>query len=349
MAIIAVVIIATGSVQGWEDNSNSNGSSFKMWAPEACCKDSCGCGRFFLEGDLLYLRAYEGNLVSACDSTHITDTTEGSIIVSRLDGKAHDPDFRWNAGFRIAAGYDFGGSQSGIRAYWTHFNSDAHRHKNHTDKVHWKVDLDIVDLLYGFKLELSPGIVVIPFGGVRYANIDQKLHTHFTSTTTTLSGSSSSSSASIGSSSSSFSSRGSSSIGSSGDITEFTSTGHFKERFYGAGGVFGSEAELAIGCGFSLYGNLAFGVLYGKFHVRTNSIDEFDTGRNINHLKRRLDACQAVLDSIGGIRWQTCFCGDKRLIVQFGLEQHRFFNHNQICGYGDLCLEGASLGLGIEY
>ena len=49
------------------------------------------------------------------------------------------------------------------------------------------------------------------------------------------------------------------------------------------------------------------------------------------------------------LRWKTCFCKNSFLILQLGLEHHRYFNHNQFCGYGDLSLDGVSFSAAILY
>ena len=77
-------------------------------------------GQICLSADVLYLRAFEGGLSSVCDSTHITESVVDGTLISRLNGKNHDPDFRWNVGYRIGIGYEFADSDCGIGAYWTH-------------------------------------------------------------------------------------------------------------------------------------------------------------------------------------------------------------------------------------
>lgn len=283
--------------------------------PTPCCYDSCGCGAFFLDARLLYLRAFEGGLTSACDSTQTINTNENGVVVSRLEGKSRDLDFKWNAGFRLGAGYEFANRDSYIGAYWTHYNSHASRGSGQNSQ-HWKINYNVVDLLYAYEYNLSHCFTLIPFGGLRYAEIDQHIHTHFVSTENGIAN---------------------------------LSQGRAKENFQGIGPLFGLEGDLGIGCGFSLYGNVAASILYGKFHVRSNSIGEFDTGINRDHLRKNLHACQPVIDLGFGVRWKTCFCCDKLLILQLGLEEHRYFNHNQFCDYGDLSLDGVSFAISVLY
>ena len=181
---------------------------------------------------------------------------------------------------------------------------------------HWKLHFDVVDAVYGCQCDWSSCLALTPYGGLRYAKIDQKLRTDFVS----------------------YHNR-----------SPIHSTGYSKENFSGLGPVIGVDCDWNLGCGFSLYGDLSGAILYGRFHVRSNHIDLFDTGVNITHLRSHIHACQPVLDVGLGVRWRTCLCDDKLLIVQLGVEEHRYFNHNQFCGYGDLSLDGVSLAVGIQF
>jgi len=313
LALTAVIMSATASMHGSDYNTISNTCYPQECAPEYC--SPCSCGEIFIGAELLYLRAYQGGIADVCDGTQTTDTIEGGILVSTLTGSAHDPDFNWDLGYRVGVGYEFADSHCGIGAFWTHFKSH-NGDENNTNENRWNIDLDIVDVLYGCECNGCNCFVFTPFAGIRYANIHQSLHTNF--------------------------------LGSIDGVTSRT-RGHLREEFYGVGPVFGVDGDWGIGCGFSLYGNISAGVLYGRFHVTSHETDVFSTGININDLSQRILACQGVLDTAFGVRWKTCFCCDKELLVQLGVEQHRYFNHNQFCGYGDLSLDGVSLAVGIEF
>lgn len=318
--MVTLVITTAGSVQGGYDGSPSYGYCEQPCAPEPCCSDSCGS--FFLEADVLYLRAFEGGLFDACDQTETTDSTVNGLVVSRLEGKSNSSNFRWNWGFRVGAGYEFANSCSGVGVYWTHFNSHKHGDHNEKNNRQWKIDFDAVDILWGYRSHLSSCVVLTPYVGVKYANINQRLHTNFVSTATNI---------------------------TDPAVVHTRSRGFVKEEFWGVGPEIGIEGDFGIGGGLSLYGNIALSTLYGRFHVESDHIDRFSTGKNIDHLRQNIDAYQTVLDTRLGIRWTTCFCSDKIFAVQLGLEQHRYFDHNQICGNGDLNLDGVSLGILTEF
>lgn len=301
---MALLITAEQTIQGSEDVLSCN--------PEACCSDCCG--HPFLEARLLYLRAFEGGLSSPCDSTQITDTTENGILVSRLRGKGHEPNFKWNLGFRIGAGYEFADSNCDIGAYWTHYNSQT---GSHNDRRKWKIDFDVVDILYRCDCDTSTCFSLSPYGGLRCARINQKLHTHFIDTVN--------------------------------ENIFSISNGNSKAEFLSIGPLVGVEGDWGIGCGFSLYGNVSVSVLYGTFRVNSHTTSVSSTDINNDHLSNHIQACQPVVDFGFGVRWKGCFCTSKVIVVHLGLEEHRYFNHNQFCGYGDLSLDGVSLAVGIEY
>lgn len=280
-----------------------------------CCEENYRCNRFFFSTQLLYLRAFEGGLSDICDPIQITNSNESGLLISTLEGKTRDPDFKWDFGFRLNAGYELPDSQGDIGVYWTHYHPHISG-KSQQNESTWKIDFNAVDILYRYNGDGHPCFVLIPFGGLRYAHIDQKLRTDLVSTI---------------------------------DGVPFISLGQSKERFSGVGPLVGLEADWSLGCGFSLYGNLSTAVLYGTFRVSSNQTEAIDTGFNINHLDKHLEACQPVVDAGFGVRWTTCFCEDGLLTLQLGLEQHRYFNQNQFCSYGDLGLDGASLAINLQY
>lgn len=277
-----LMIAASGSVNGsYED------SCISTCCDSTPCCTTC-CGNFIIDARLLYLRAYEGGLSSPCDRTEIYNSVENEVLVSRLEGRNHDPKFDWNLGFDIGIGYQFANSNCGLAADWMHYHSNS-GNGSHDNEHHWRLNYNVVDLVYF--CDCFTCFDLIPFAGVRYARIDQKLHSHLISSV---------------------------------DNVLQTSDGRVREDFSGVGPIFGLAADWSLGCGFSLYGNVAGSVLFGRFHVHSNNVSEFDTGRNIDHLIKHTQANQFVLDFGFGICWETCFCCDKVLILQLGVEEHRF-------------------------
>lgn len=236
---------------------------------------------------------------------------------------------RWNLGYRIGLEYDFACTDWDIGAYWTHFQNSHHQGNNDRDHARWKIKYDTIDLVFGREFFNNSCVFFTPFIGLRGAFIDEKLQAHF---------------GECGCDHKNFC--------DSFDSNESTSTDqNHKEKFWGVGPLIGINAGWRLGCGFSLYGSLGVGFLYGHFKINVHDFqsipDPTDDGNCC--IQRSIHACQAIADASVGIQWEHCFCNNIEAILALGLEHHRYFNHNQIGGYGDLCLDGAVFSAGIKF
>ena len=269
IAITLFVMTLTSFVHA--DDFSMADACTQVYAPECCCQ---ACGQFFVDAQILYLRAFEGGLSSPCDSTQVTNTIENGILISRLTGKAREPDFNWDSGFRMGVGYEFANYPSDIGVYWTHYNP----HADHDHHDYWNIDFNVVDVRYGWAspwlVDCTMNSILTPFGGLRCTRINQKIFSRFVSS-------------------------------EDGALT--LSTERSREEFLGIGPLLGIEGDWGIRCGFSLYGNLAVAILYGKFHVRSNSSSAFATGVNINHLVKHVQAAQFVVDAGIGVTLENLF------------------------------------------
>jgi hypothetical protein len=279
-----------------------------------CCENTC-CGSFFLSAELLYWRAFEGGLANNCEGIVINTFVEDDTTFSLLYGKSHFPSSEWDLGFRVGVGYQFANSSCDLAVYWSRYHTHTSG-GNELNEYKWKLDYNVVDVLYRCDFSCSPCFALNPYLGVRYAQIDQNLDKEVVMTI---------------------------------DEVEELSTTRIKEDFWGVGPLFGVEGNLGLGCGLSLYGNVAVGVLYGNYDVDARKVTELETVTNVDHLINDNHATPIVLDLGFGVRWQTCYCNDKLITLQLGLEEHRYFNHNQFCVYGDLSLAGLNFGIGIEF
>ncbi|WP_068468856.1 Lpg1974 family pore-forming outer membrane protein [Candidatus Protochlamydia phocaeensis] len=336
-AITALLLIAADQLHADYGHSSISGECRDFYS----CAPACCCGKGFISADLLYWRAFEDGL-DACFPTEAVDyvSSDGNII-SKFKGKGEDPDFNWDAGFRLGTGYQFASGWD-IAAFWTHFHSHSSRHHRNNyesrdeHELRWKLDFEVVDLIGAREINLGSCFTLSPFGGLRWARIEQKLRSNFISNADFYSGSSSQI----------FYSDFSPSGYSSSNFSTFSS--HNKEKFWGLGPLVGVELDWNLGCGLSLYANASVAFLYGHFHVRLNESDEFVDGADFCNVKRNMCACQTVLDAGLGVRWQTCFCGSI-VWLQLGLEHHSYFNQNRFGDYGDLCLDGANFSAGFAF
>jgi len=304
LGIIAIAVTAAFPLQATMDTT----------CEASYCANGC-CGHFFVDADVLYLKAAEEGLSGRYDSIDITNFVENDVFISSLRGKSHEPDFGWHFGMRLGLGFGFGDSRTGFEAYWTHFNSQTPRN-NGENQNKWKINFNVSDILYGYEYPFGCNSVLIPFVGLRYANISQQLNSRFIDTV---------------------------------DGNPLLSIGRLKEKFSGTGPLFGIRGDQKLGKGFTIYCDLAASLLFGTFNVKSHTEETLTTGININDLRKNIDGCQTALDGELGLRWKGCFYDDIFLTMKLGIEMHRYFDHNQFCGHGDLTLNGAALTVGIEY
>lgn len=282
------------------------------------CQPAC-CGHTFVGVEFLYWRAFENGL-DTCVPSQVSDTIlpDGSIV-STFRGRGRDPHFNWDPGVRIGVGYESPCKQWALGAFWTHLNTRAHGGGGH--HTHWKLDFDELDIAAGYGVDFGYCLTLTPFIGLRGAKIDQRLRFKESS------GSSGSSSFPV-------------------DLTSLNRRN--KEEFLGLGPLVGLEADFNMGCGLSLYANGAFSWMYGRFHVHFKEEAVTVDTTNISRIKNRLDASLASADVGIGIRWKTIIY-NKYVMVQLGLEHHRYFDYNRFGDYGDLSFDGINLGAAVEF
>lgn len=310
-----------------QSNWASEQSDCSSQQPLSCCPSSCG--QFLIEAEVLCLRAFQEGLASACDNPQIHNFKRHGNFISKIKGTARDPNFKWNFGYRLGVGYKLADNNSIIGVRWLHFNTHSRKDRGHRDRSrstqhNWKIDFDVVDFLYGYGCELSNNFVLIPFVGIRYARIDQKLRTDFVSRL----------------------------VESTHHVThvdQARSRGRLKQDFYGVGPILGFGGDWDVGCGLGIYGDASVSMLYGSVTARSELIDVFNTATSISHLRKHTQTFQTVLDARVGVRWRTCFCNNRVFVLRLGLEDHRYFNHNYLCGNGGLDVCGLSFGFDLEY
>lgn len=230
----------------------------------------------------------------------------------------------WNPGYRV--GLEISPICEGldIAAYWTHFQNNSNRNSSDDDDIdsfsHWKLDYDTVDLLLGYKAKTND-YNYTPYVGLRGVMIDGKLHALFASCTC------------------------------ADAISDSITEQHHKEKFWAIGPKIGVKGDYTLGCNFGLYADVAVGILYGRFKLEANDFqtipDPTDSGATCVH--RHVDACQAVVDAAVGIQWKYSFCDSVEATVKLGLEHHRYFNQTHLGGYGDLCFDGGTLSVGLQF
>jgi hypothetical protein len=364
-------------------------SNYPSFDPSGCpspCPpvNCCGTGNYgswYFDGEALFLRACEDGLAFATRTNVTTNPTTGSTFA---ETEVRNPGFRWDVGFRIGVGFNIACCDCwDVSAYWTHFNTRARGHEGDccesansfvdptfgavfsdrfedsffatspTESVHarWKLDLDLADFDLGRSFCVSQCLTLRPHIGVRYGRVDQKYHVHATESFTLTDTSTSLL------------------IPPTIAATD-TRAVRLKSEYEGAGLRAGLDTEWSLGCGLSLYGDASFSVLYGRYRVRAEEAADFFVPLDVSaapffgtdafafHQKDHFCGALAIADACAGIRYKTSFCNDSVFVsINFGWEQHLFFNNNRFddfafssadVGFGDIGVADGASGFGIS-
>lgn len=339
-AFVAIMLIQVASAKAdYYDQMQNSGECPFLCPVRPICNP---CGNWFIFSDLLVWRSSEDGLgygkKALVESSTLLD---GAPLIKHE--KEKNPQFNWSAGFRVGFGYNSACDGWDMTTNWTHFHNRADSSSKSSlvagedgvfhpfypawlvvdkngfideVKTNWKLRLDFVDLELGREFYVSRSLTLRPFIGLRAARIDQKYHLR----------------------------------GEAGKCTEeelpslavilpadFTTTTQMNGEYRGIGLRTGLDSEWGLGCGWSLYGQAAISLLYGRFDVA----ERFDfEQRNEEHAlnspnfndetKDRFWAGRAITDMALGIRWKKYFdCDVMAFTVQLGWEQHLFFAQNQ--------------------
>lgn len=316
VAFVAALVIGVSDV--YADRCATEAPAceeFCVVSPDCNCNDTC-CGNFWVNGDLLCLRACVDGFGCDFGTTEINTTVSAGKVITDILESDDEIRFDWDLGFRLGGGYNFGCSCWDAAISWTHLNEKGKGCKDH-NRAHWKLRFNEVDGAMGYNFKCYDCFNFRPFLGVRYARIDQHLHTHLETTIAVIA-------------------TGASSIA--------VSTKHDHEKFWGAGPLVGFEADWCIGCGLSVYGNLSGNFLYGEFKNRFNDSDVFTAA--ISNCNAHSKSCTVLkgFDAGVGLRYEMCYA-----TLQLGLEHHSYLDYNQIgCG-GDFNLYGANASVIVRF
>jgi hypothetical protein len=319
--------------------------------------------RVFFTGEALFWSAREGGLEFAVEDCDYTDTTS-----TFGNGNMLNPSPKWNVGFRLGLGYTFKHDGWDLLLKWTNFNSKGH--SNNEDDCcstlncpavtmwsnlpsdgnnlvaasasgHWKAKLNVVDLELGRAFMTSTWLELRPFVSVRGAWIKEKYSIDYDDLTHTR--------VALGTI-------------DADDVS-------MKNKSWGVGPRAGLNSRWGFGCGFSLYGNAAISLLYGKFSVNhsettTTVAAPTDITTQVLKVHDGYHVGRAVTDLALGFMWEHTFKSDWALAINLGWEQQLYFNQNQFWRIprgsinnvqtfsherGDLSFQGITLGGRIDF
>jgi hypothetical protein len=283
--------------------------------------------------------------------TELVDPLIDSETIRPIQGKSKSPSFNWDPGFRLGIGYDFPNNGFDMQLYWTNLYSEAsskfflEQSTDHSfvlnwgsnisdfDYTHakWSLNLNVIDLELGYDFCITSCFTLRPFVGLRAACIDQKYNI------------------------------------TSYDDGVFVESTNLKHKYNGAGLRGGLDSEWNIGwCGFSLYGQAAASILYGRHKSGFENFVEVNADTEVDFFERFKDnyyGCVAVGDAALGLRWKEHFyCNTIAVTLQMGYETHFFWNQNRFlspvvarpeslisCNRGDLNTNGVTFTAKIAY
>ncbi|MGE5195842.1 MAG: Lpg1974 family pore-forming outer membrane protein, partial [Anaerolineae bacterium] len=174
-------------------------------------------------------------------------------------------------------------------------------------ETEWKFDLDLVDLELGRQFYTSKWLSLRPHVGLRGAHIKQKFEIEYLGTALQ-----------------------DSIVGFLNSSDEVDTKNHFK----GIGVRGGLDSLWTLGSYWSIYGNFALSIVYGRFDVEieeevqpTINADEVD----VLELERDFRTSRAIMDLALGLQFDHTFVhANTHLAVSLGWEHHLFFNQNQL-------------------
>ena len=363
---IGLISLSISGYSSMDGQSSSDMETLKQridaieCANTRCCFPICakrvGCG-FFVTGEVLYWKAAEKGLTYAIKGKHNSQTDPiAQTILPK--GKSHHPDFDYHLGFRVGAGWVMPHDCWDIYAVYTRYHTHSHDSVSigaqnpdiianansiipsvvttpgdyiypfwiaklfinnipatvNSAKAHWQLHIDLIDGELGKVFFVSRYLSLRPHVGVRAARIDQKYHLDFIRLQDPF---------------------GPSNIAHEWDL-------HMRNEFRGLGLRGGLDTNWCLGCGFSIFGDIAFSLVAGDFHTSfKQEADGFDvdgnqTSSDFFRDTNRLDANTAIIDMELGFEWShtfVCKCRQYKLAIWAGYEQHIFFEQNQFMNY----------------
>lgn len=277
---------------------------------------------FLFYAALLYWRAFESGLGGSCAPASITQTACDNVVSTDIvTGNDKNLDFDWNTGFRVGAQYSSGARGIDAGIFWSQILMRAHANKSvePLNTASWKLNFQELDIILSHDFSIFSSVNFTPFAGLRASWINQRINAQSTGVFSGLT-----------------------------TISSIISTRNNRIDFWGVGPQIGGEVEWKWNCGISIFGGVGGAILYGDFDRKFNNVDEVGTSITTTGEKDSFTACQPCFDAEIGIRWRYNFCNIAYLIFQAGWEHHRYVDFN-LLDRGDLCLDGGTFALGIEF
>jgi hypothetical protein len=311
----------------------------------------------FVFGELLYWNAHEEGLPVAV----LQKGSTVNLSKAQVKNVSHD----WDFGFRVGLGYNMPHDGWDLSLAWLRFNTDGDKtvHTNSSEvifstrahpadplassttavasfskaKSHYRLRLNQLDLDLGREFFVSKWLTLRPHFGLRADWVRQKWDIKYKNSNLVGVG-----------------------FPNEADVK-------YKDRWVGMGLEGGLDTQWGLGCGWSIFGDLTAGIVYGFHRLGFKDTDTpnqlTDTSGVYANVSERLRVSHAILDLMLGLRYDAMFnCDRFHLGLQIGWEHHAYINQNQfpvfvnaialgtnVANQGDLTLQGWTLGARIDF
>lgn len=310
MAIIAVTAgLLHPSCEGENALSCSEQSCDKAYSP-----------RFFVQGDVLYWKPHISGLELDFGTASISRETTDSVETFVTDEFDADPHFKWNAGYRLSAGYLFECSNWELTALWTHFQDSGARNEredaNTVNSAKCRLRFDQLDVVLTYNEPIGFLFNLKPFAGIRAAKIHESVDAFLVTDITII----------------------------PDTLATETRTFDDKQNYRAIGPIIGLQGDWNLGCGLGIYGSAAASFLYGKYNLHFNDSDIFTAPFSREFFStntRHLHGFDCNIDLALGISWDTCVFNSCPLSLKLGIEHHQYFDQSRLgTNRGDLTFDG---------
>lgn len=277
----------------------------------------------FITADVLLWQAHEDGLPLAIQSG------PDSGFSNLGDADVNGLDWDWNWGFRLGVGYNMMHDSWDLYLKWMRIYGHAHN-KAEVDapsglwptlihpgsgpivaingpyeamRSHLKLQLNQLDLELGREFFVSKWMTLRPHFGLRSDWIRQSLHTDYDGL---------------------FSVPG-------WDYSE-----GMRDKFWGIGLAAGLDIQWGLGCGFSLYSDGAFAILYGLHKIDRDDLIYTPAKTPYVDMNESYHVSRVIGDLELGLRWDRMFDNDRfYLRLQAGWEHHVYSAQNQFPRFVD--------------
>lgn len=347
------------NTQTTNSNMNQQYSGAMNSDPNVVEHSSMGCmdSGFTFQADFLWWRA---NMDDLDYGLQLNDT-----LFLSTRGKIVEPDFNYDPGVRVGAGYDFGRSNWDILFAWTYHYSKATNSSGNpnvpisliatrgqtynfgnykvvigaTGRASWRVHLNSIDFEMGYDHFYSKHFSVRSHFGLKAAWINMEYHASYKDLIDT-------------------------GDGQPANITNYEKLSlRTKSDFWAVGPRMGLQSFLHIGWGFSIYGKIAGSLVYGEYSTDSDLFIEREqvsfpftsTTTDVPFSHDNFSRLRAIVEMSIGLEWSYCFSGDYLLSFHLGWENQYWWNQLEarlLTDYqpnGDLTYSGIDAGIRFDF